>query len=214
MRRRRIERCVRRATDALGAGTLDVATEAIDEAAHLDPADEQIKSLAARIRAAAVPPAIVIDAAPPPETSTVSRGVDGPALILAHRAFPSAAGTSELESADGLIALEEKEPSGGSRHWFAIAAALIVLSGATGWVWTRAQFTSAPQEPDRVVSIAETPRPARDAESTAPALGTAPPEPTTTTPSAQRLDRQQSRRPQNPRRSRRRPRHRQCPTRP
>ena len=185
MRRRRIERCVRRATDALGAGTLDVATDAIEEAAHLAPGDEEIKALAAKIRAAAVPPAIVaappaivavppaivVDAAPPRNISTVSlRAIDTPAPSAAPRVIAPVGDTIKTDSLDGTIAFEGEESSGGSRHWFAIAAALIVLSGMTGWIWTRAQLASEPQQREAAVSTAQTTLRARVTESTAPAM--------------------------------------------
>jgi hypothetical protein len=59
MRRRRIERCVLRAGAALEAGVLDEAKIAIEEAAGLDPYDEAVKALAARIDAAALLPGAV-----------------------------------------------------------------------------------------------------------------------------------------------------------
>ena len=199
MRRRRIDRCVRRATDALGAGTLDVATDAIEEAAHLDPGDEEIKSLAAKIRAAAVPPAIVpvrpaivavppaivVDAAPPRNISTVSLGAsDTPAPSAAPRVIAPVSDTLETDSLDGTIAFEEEESSGGSRHWFAIAAALIVLSGMTGWIWTRAQRASEPLERESAVLTAPTTLAARVTESRSPATDTQPPEPVAPSPRA------------------------------
>jgi hypothetical protein len=185
MRRRRIERCVRRATDALGAGTLDVATDAIEEAAHLAPGDEEIKALAAKIRAAAVPPAIVADAAPRRNISTVSlRAIDTPAPSAASRVIAPVGDPIRTDSLDGTIAFEEEASSGGSRHWFAIAVALIVLSGMTGWIWTRAQLASEPQEREAAVSTAQTTLPARVTESAAPATGIPSPEPASAMPPA------------------------------
>jgi hypothetical protein len=200
MRRRRIDRCVRRATDAFGAGTLDVATDAIEEASRLDPDDEEIKSLVAKIRAAAVPPAIVpvrpaivavppaivVDAAPPRNISTVSLGAsDTPAPSAAPRVIAPVSDTLETDSLDGTIAFEEEEESsGGSRHWFAIAAALIVLSGMTGWIWTRAQRASEPLERESAVLTAPTALAARVTESRSPATDTQPPEPVAPSPRA------------------------------
>src|SRR5687768_1596502 len=66
MRRRRIERCVLRASAAFEEGLFDGAVEAVEEAAHLDPCDESIKALAEKIRTAAAAPVL----SPIPEIDT------------------------------------------------------------------------------------------------------------------------------------------------
>ena len=147
---------MRRATAGLNVGTLDDAKEAIEEAASLDPADEEIKSLAAKISAAAVSPApMSVTAVATPAAEWIG-------------AEPLHAELLHAESLDGTIAFEDEGSSSSARQWFAIAAALIVMSGLAGWIWTRAQLTPAPETPDAAASIAETTLPARLTESTAP----------------------------------------------
>src|SRR5687767_5332539 len=80
MRRRRIERCMLRASAAFDEGLFDGAVEAVEEAAHLDPYDESIKALAEKIRTAAAAPVLSpipeIDTAVPLNPVDLSDSVD------------------------------------------------------------------------------------------------------------------------------------------
>jgi hypothetical protein len=49
MRRRRVQRCVQRADEALAAGRVAYAREALEEARHLDPESAEITALAGRV---------------------------------------------------------------------------------------------------------------------------------------------------------------------
>ncbi len=141
MRRRRIERCVLRAGAAFDEGIFDAALEAIEEAAHLDPYDESIKALAAKIRIASVappPPAPSIDSitlmAPPVET------VDIPILDPFEVPIdPFEVRTEEASTVEKDVEVVE-DRGRGTRTWLAAAAALILLSGVGGWMWTRSRI--------------------------------------------------------------------------
>lgn len=112
MRRRRIQRCVVRATIALEEGLLDQAQAAIDEALSLDPQDDAARQVAERISIAA--------AAPPVPTASV------------------AAESVVFETADAVVEFPEAAPRGSRWRAFAAAVLVTMLAGASGWYWARA----------------------------------------------------------------------------
>jgi hypothetical protein len=147
MRRRRIERCVLRAGAAFDEGIFDAALEAIEEAAHLDPYDESIKALAAKIR--------IGSAAPPPPAPSIDRitlmapaveTVDIPILDpfeVPIDPFEVPIDPFELPLEEASTVEEDvgvvEDRGRGTRTWLAAAAALILLSGVGGWMWTRSR---------------------------------------------------------------------------
>ena len=88
MRRRRLERCLLRASVALEAGVLEDAAEALDEARQLDPNESAVQDLTAQLAAARAEDARipagfvpgVADAAHP--RSRVAAGIGAMSLIL------------------------------------------------------------------------------------------------------------------------------------
>ena len=58
MRRRRVERCLLRASAAIEAGVLDDAREAIEEIRRLDPDEPGLEQLTAQLASAENPPPI------------------------------------------------------------------------------------------------------------------------------------------------------------
>jgi hypothetical protein len=170
MRRRRIERCVLRATAALDAGTLDEATQAIEEVAQLDPTDERITSLSAKITAAVRPSIAAFrpaDTSTEPEVPTAGRlmGLHGDqrAEALEAAADLELAATVEHSEVFG----DDEIPSSASRRWLPVAAALILLSGTAGWLWTSVAMESRDPSDNQSVSIAQTTAPAPVADSKA-----------------------------------------------
>ena len=91
MRRRRVERCLLRASVAIEAGVLDDAREAIDEIRRLDPNEPGLELLDAQLTDAANPPLIE---QPPVEQPAV------PALVLDE---VPAAGSRRFATAAALL---------------------------------------------------------------------------------------------------------------
>ena len=73
MRRRRLERCVLRASVALEAGVLEDAAEALEEAARLDPNDPSVQELVSRLSVAQAAPSSPIPAPTPTPTPAPAR---------------------------------------------------------------------------------------------------------------------------------------------
>src|SRR5687767_9876590 len=74
MRRRRVERCVLRASVAIEAGVLDDAREALEEVQRLEPHEPSIETLNAQLAAAQAAPVPL----PPIELSFAEVSVSGP----------------------------------------------------------------------------------------------------------------------------------------
>jgi hypothetical protein len=90
MRRRRVERCLLRASVAIEAGVLDDAREAIEEVRRLDPEEPGLEPLTAQLASAENPPIIepVVLAATEPESASAGRPESTPA---GSRRFAAAA---------------------------------------------------------------------------------------------------------------------------
>jgi hypothetical protein len=121
MRRRRVERCVLRASVAIEAGVLEDARAALEEVQRLDPYEPALETL---------------------RTQLTSAEIDIPSAGL-----PSAATAAELPlnvpDLEEPVPLEEPQP----RHtWrYAVAGLLLVtISGAGGWFWVK---TNTPVQP-------------------------------------------------------------------
>jgi hypothetical protein len=171
MRRRRIERCALRAAAALDAGNLDEATQALEEVAQLDPTDERITSLSAKITAAAVRPSIAAfrpaDTPTEPEIPTAGRliGLHGDQRTDALEPAADLELTATVEHREVLG--DDEIPSSASRRWLPVAPALILLSGTAGWLWTSVAMESRDPSDNQSVSIAQTTAPAPVADSKA-----------------------------------------------
>jgi hypothetical protein len=112
MRRRRVERCVLRASVAIEAGVLEDAKAALEEVQRLDPYEPALDTLRTQLASA--------------ETDLSSAG-----LAAASSAAPLSLDLPVLETP--LTSLESQP-----RHvWgYAVAALLLVaISGAGGWLW-------------------------------------------------------------------------------
>jgi hypothetical protein len=85
MRRRRVERCLLRASVAIEAGVLDDAREAIEEVRRLDPDEPGLEPLTAQLASAENPPTIepvVLAAAEPESAPAGSRPFAAAAVVL------------------------------------------------------------------------------------------------------------------------------------
>jgi hypothetical protein len=134
MRRRRIQRCVLRASIALEAGFLDDARAAIDEAATLDSHDQEIQAIRARVAAA--------EAAPPLET---------PVSADIHESVVAIEGdVGEIEGS-------------ARKRWAAAAATLLVAAGISGiGVWgvrTRPESVTPARQPVSSLMVSSNPSP-------------------------------------------------------
>src|SRR5687767_3542429 len=112
MRRRRVERCVLRASVAIEAGVLEDAREALEEVQRLDPYEPALGTLRTQLTSA--------------ETNIPPAG-----LLAASTAAPLPLDIPVLETP---VTSEEPQP----RHvWgYAVAVVLLVaISGAGGWLW-------------------------------------------------------------------------------
>jgi hypothetical protein len=112
MRRRRVERCVLRASVAIEAGVLEDARAALEEVQRLDPYEPALDTL---------------------RTQLTSAETNGPSSGL-----PVASTAAELPLdipvLDAPVPLEEPQ----TRHGWRYAAAgllLVTISGAGGWLW-------------------------------------------------------------------------------
>src|SRR5688500_11254303 len=145
MRRRRIERCLLRASVAIEAGVLDDAVGALEEVQRLDPYEPELESLRTQLSAAAAMPAALV---PPPIA-------ESPTLVL----------RSDTAVAD--ITIPDEADERGRHYWYgaryAAAALLIAMSGAGGWLWSSARTASNPA----IVQSSATP--SLTSERTAPA---------------------------------------------
>jgi hypothetical protein len=109
MRRRRVERCLLRASVAIEAGVLDDARAALDEVQRLDPYEPELATLRAQLAAA--------DAMPP----------------AADLIAPSIADSLVLDSSAAEPPLPHEAPERGSAWRYAAAALLVAMSGVGGW---------------------------------------------------------------------------------
>ena len=105
MRRRRVERCLLRASVAIEAGVLDDAREAIDEVRRLDPDEPGLEPLTAQLAAAENPPS-----------------QSGQIPLARH-------------SRCRLPAPAPRRVRRPGHHRFAAAAVLLAGSAAGGWLW-------------------------------------------------------------------------------
>jgi hypothetical protein len=168
MRRRRIERCLLRASVAIEAGVLDDAVGALEEVQRLDPYEPELESLRTQLSAAAARP-LPLDPAPIAES---------PTLVL----------RSEIAAAD----IPTPDEAGARRHWreagrYAAAALLIAMSGAGGWLWSSTRTASNPAivqssatpsaTSERTAPASEVPREAMVRLSETPVIATAASEP-------------------------------------
>jgi hypothetical protein len=119
MRRRRVERCLLRASVAIEAGVLEDAREAIDEVRRLDPTEPGLEPLAAQLADAENPETVEHS----PLAQAPPRRVQQAALPLPAPAPQSA-------------------PAG--HHRFAAAAVLLACSVAAGWWWMSTSGTALP----------------------------------------------------------------------
>src|SRR5688500_17587779 len=108
MRRRRIERCVLRASVAIEAGVLDDAREALEEVQRLHPREPSIETLNAQLAAAEAAPAPL----PPIELSF-----------------------SEVAVSDPMVDAPLDESARGHAWHYVMALVLVALSGGAGWLW-------------------------------------------------------------------------------
>jgi hypothetical protein len=108
MRRRRIERCLLRASVAIEVGVLDEARAALEEVQRLDPREPGIGALEAQLASA--------------EASVSTPSVEESTLEL----------PLDLHHADPLA---EEAPRQGHALLYVAAVFLIAMSGATGWWW-------------------------------------------------------------------------------
>lgn len=144
MRRRRVERCVARATEALGTGALDTAQEALEEAQRLEPSDETVSALLGRVAAARVePPPRLIKPEPRPPAAVVASDPAGllelrPVAVRSSTAAVTP--TSSPVSASSVLGLPAStEPIRARRRGALAAAAMAAVAalGAAGWLWVR-----------------------------------------------------------------------------
>lgn len=138
MRRRRVERCTRRATAALDAGLLAEARSAIDEVALLEPLNLEAVRLKARLTTLeAAPPAVKPAAAPSADSPAAARTASAPAA--APRVVESVAPFAIEPALDlPLPSVSSREPARTKRRggWLRLAAALTLLAGTVGWLWS------------------------------------------------------------------------------
>ena len=173
MRRRRIDRCVLRAKAALDTGDIEIALEAIDEAASLEPTDTVIKGIAEQIRTAAAPAA---STKPPSAPARISgqqdagsvelfrphaRGVDG------HSGQPHRHVAAAQPDADQL-GVEVRTHNSPAR-WLAVAATAVLLSGASGWYWMRSNL-NVRQQPTAATALSTDVSSATAADQVVPTL--------------------------------------------
>jgi hypothetical protein len=120
MRRRRVERCVLRASVAIEAGVLEDARAALEEVQRLDPYEPALETLRTQLSSA--------------ETNVLS-----PELLAAS---PAAAFPLDLPL-EPSVTIEEPQP--GHVWRYAVAGLLLVtISGAGGWFWVA---TNTPVQP-------------------------------------------------------------------
>ena len=133
MKRRRVERCLLRASVALEAGVWDDVREALDEAARLEPSEPTIQDLKEQLARAEASPAPAVEVALPAASFvSVERSplADAVAPGLALPDVP-------LQMAAPVLDAAPKR-----RAWMPAAAAAIALSAAGGWFWAGARVPS------------------------------------------------------------------------
>lgn len=138
MRRRRVERCLLRASVALEAGVLDDVRTALEEVQRLDPHEPELRALTAQLA--------VADATLEQPVSLETPAVAAPSGSVSFFAPAAALAEVPLVQAslpDEPIADEAEKPR---RHAlaYAMAVLLIAASGAAGWFYVATRRPAAP----------------------------------------------------------------------
>jgi hypothetical protein len=137
MRRRRVERCVLRASVAIEAGVLEDARAALEEVQRLDPYEPALETLRTQLSSA--------------ETNVLS-----PELL---RASPAAAFPLDTPLLEPSVTIEEPTP--GHVWRYAVAGLLLVtISGAGGWFWVVTNTRGQPIGAKPPLAAAAAPEPA------------------------------------------------------
>jgi hypothetical protein len=153
MRRRRVERCLLRASAALDAGLAGDARSAIDEITLLDPSNSEAATLKARLNALEAG-ALAIKAPPAPPV------VEPPAASPAVEPVAAPIAVEPLDLPIQPVSRSEPAGTKGGRSWLLRVAALTLLAGAGTSLWVvSAPYQIRQPEPEAAAAKVSVPAP-------------------------------------------------------